>query len=272
MEFGLTGKTGVIAGGSRGIGKAIALELAREGADLVVAARGAEALKETADEISGKTGRKIVPLAFDATDRASCEALIERAAKELGSVNILINSASVPIGSPSATGPIETLDEAALMSDFDIKYMGALRLCRAVLPHMKKAGYGRIINISGGNARVPGNLSGGARNSALVHLSRTLALQYGRDGINVNCIHPGVTRTERTAKVLAERAAKAGTTPEAVERQDFEPGGARSNAIGRMIEAQEIGWLVAFLASEKGRAITGELISPNGGQGNSVYY
>jgi NAD(P)-dependent dehydrogenase (short-subunit alcohol dehydrogenase family) len=272
MEFGLTGKTGVIAGGSRGIGKAIALELAREGADLVIAARTAGDLKASAEEISGKTGRKIVPISFDATDRASCDSLVERAAKELGSVNILVNSASVPIGSPSATGPIETLDEAAFMSDFDIKYMGALRLCRAVLPHMKKAGYGRIINISGGNARVPGNLSGGARNSALVHLSRTLALQYGRDGINVNCIHPGVTRTERTAKVLAERAVKAGTTPEAVERQDFEPGGARSNAIGRMIEAQEIGWLVAFLASEKGRAITGELISPNGGQGNSVYY
>jgi NAD(P)-dependent dehydrogenase (short-subunit alcohol dehydrogenase family) len=272
MEFGLTGKAGVIAGGSRGIGKAIALELAREGADLVIAARGADDLKASAEEISGKTGRKVVPVAFDATDRASCEALVERAAEELGAINILVNSASVPIGSPTATGPIETLDEADFMSDFDIKYMGALRLCRAVLPHMKKAGYGRIINISGGNSRTPGNLSGGARNSALVHLSRTLALQYGRDGINVNCIHPGVTRTERTARVMAERAAKAGTTAEELEQRDFEPGGARSNAIGRMIEAQEIGWLVAFLASDRAHAITGELISPNGGQGNSVYY
>jgi NAD(P)-dependent dehydrogenase (short-subunit alcohol dehydrogenase family) len=272
MEFGLTGKAGVIAGGSRGIGKAIALELAREGADLVIAARGADDLKVSAEEISGKTGRKVVPIAFDATDRASCEALVERAAKELGAVHILVNSASVPIGSPSATGPIETLDEAAFMSDFDIKYMGALRLCRAVLPHMKKAGYGRIITISGGNSRTPGNLSGGARNSALVHLSRTLALQYGRDGINVNCIHPGVTRTERTARVMAERAAKAGMTAEELEQRDFEPGGARSNAIGRMINAQEIGWLVAFLASDRAAAITGELISPNGGQGNSVYY
>lgn len=272
MEFGLTGKTGVVAGGSRGIGKAIALELAREGVDLVVAARGADDLKATAEEIAKATGRKVIPIAFDATDRASCEALIERAAQELGSVNILVNSASVPIGSPSATGPIETLNETDFMKDFDVKYMGALRLCRAALPHMKAAGYGRIINISGGNSRTPGNLSGGARNTALVHLSRTLALQYGRDGINVNCIHPGVTRTERTAKVLADRAAKAGTTPEEIEKQDAKPGAPRANAIGRMIDAKEIGWLVAFLASERAQAITGELISPNGGQGNSVYY
>jgi NAD(P)-dependent dehydrogenase (short-subunit alcohol dehydrogenase family) len=272
LDLGLKGKTGIVAGGSRGIGKAIALELAREGADLVIAARGEAALKASADEIAKATGRKIVPMVFDATDRGSAEALVERAANELGGINILVNSASVPIGSPKATGPIDTIDEDAFLDDFNVKYMGALRLCRAAIPHMKQAGYGRIINISGGNARTPGNLSGGARNAALVHLSRTLALQFGRDGITVNCIHPGVTRTERTAKVLAERAAKAGTTPEEIERQDSLPGAPRSNAIGRMIDAREIAWLAAFLASEKAQAVTGELIAPNGGQGNSVYY
>ena len=81
MEFGLTGKTGVVAGGSRGIGKAIALELAREGVDLAIAARGADDLKATADEIAKATGRKVIPIAFDATDRASCVAVIERAAQ-----------------------------------------------------------------------------------------------------------------------------------------------------------------------------------------------
>lgn len=150
--------------------------------------------------------------------------------------------------------------------------MGALRLSRAAIPHMKKAGYGRIITISGGNARTPGNLSGGARNASLVHLSRTLAMQFGRDGITSNCIHPGITRTERTPELLAERAAKAGTTPEAVEQADYRAGSPRANAIGRMVDAQEIGWLAAFLASEKAAAITGELVSPNGGQGNTVFY
>jgi NAD(P)-dependent dehydrogenase (short-subunit alcohol dehydrogenase family) len=272
MELGLEGKTAVVAGGSRGIGKAIALELAREGVDVVVAARGMGALEESAEEITRETGGKVVPLTFDATDRASAEALIERAAAELGSLNILVNSASLPSGSPSAIGPIDTVDEDAFLNDFNVKYMGALRLCRAAIPHMKQAGYGRIITISGGNARTPGNLSGGARNASLVHLSRTLAMQLGRDGITSNCIHPGITRTERTAGLLAERAAKAGTTAEAVELEDYRPGSSRSNAIGRMVEAQEIGWLAAFLASDKGGAITGELISPNGGQGNTVFY
>ena len=272
MDLGLKGKTAIVAGGSRGIGKAIALELAREGVDLVLAARGEEDLKTSAADIGGQTGRKVVPITFDATERASVDALVESAASELGAINILINSASMPSGSPKAIGPIDTIDEDAFIEDFDVKYMGALRLCRAAIPHMKKAGYGRIITISGGNARTPGNLSGGARNSALVHLSRTLALQFGRDGITSNCIHPGVTRTERTARVLGERAATAGTTPEEIERQDYLPGAPRANAIGRMIDASEIGFLAVFLASEKGKAMTGELLSPNGGQGNSVYY
>jgi len=272
MELGLKGKTAVVAGASRGIGKAIALELAREGVDVVVAARGIGTLEKSAEDIARATGSKVVPLVFDATDRASAEALIERAAADLGSLNILVNSASLPSGSPSAIGPIDTIDEEAFLNDFNVKYMGALRLSRAAIPHMKKAGYGRIITISGGNARTPGNLSGGARNASLVHLSRTLAMQFGRDGITSNCIHPGITRTERTPELLAERAAKAGTTPEAVEQADYRAGSPRANAIGRMVDAQEIGWLAAFLASEKAAAITGELVSPNGGQGNTVFY
>lgn len=272
MELGLKGKTAVVAGGSRGIGRAIALELAREGVNLVIAARSMGALEPTAEEISKETGARVVPLVFDATDRASAEAMIEHAVDDLGSLNILVNSASLPSGSPSAIGPIDTIDEAAFLDDFNVKYLGALRLSRAAIPHMKNAGYGRIITISGGNARTPGNLSGGARNASLVHLSRTLAMQFGRDGITSNCIHPGITRTERTPTLLAERAAKAGKTPEEIEREDYRPGAPRANAIGRMVDAQEIGWLAAFLASDKAAAITGELISPNGGAGNTVFY
>ncbi len=272
MDLGLTGKTAVVAGGSRGIGKAIALELAREGVEVAIAARSIAPLEASAEEITQETGSKCVPLVFDATDRASVDGLIERAATDLGSLNILVNSASLPSGSPSAIGPIDTIDEEAFLDDFNVKYMGALRLSRAAIPHMKRAGYGRIITISGGNARTPGNLSGGARNASLVHLSRTLALQFGRDGITANCIHPGITRTERTPALLAERSKKAGTTPEDIEREDYAAGAPRANAIGRMVDAREIGWLAVFLASDRAEAITGELISPNGGAGNAVYY
>jgi NAD(P)-dependent dehydrogenase (short-subunit alcohol dehydrogenase family) len=272
MDFGLQGKTALVTGGSRGIGKAIARELAHEGVDLVLAARSEVGVTASAREIMAETGRKVVPLTFDTTDTASVNTLVGKAADALGGIGILVNSASAPGGSKSATGSLGTIDDAALLHDFNTKYLGALRACRAAIPHMKKAGWGRIINISGNNARTPGNLSGGARNVALVHLSRTLALQYGRDGITVNCIHPGFTRTERTAALLAERAAALGVTPEEVERQDYLPGAARSNAIGRMVDASELAFVAVFLASDKARTVTGELISPNGGQGNWVYY
>jgi len=272
MDYGLKGKAAIVAGGSRGIGKAIALGLASEGVDLVLAARGKDELEKSAADIREQTGQKVIPLTFDATDRASVEAMVERAANELGKINILINSASAPGGSPKAIGPIDEIDEDQFLFDFNVKYLGALRLSRAVIPHMKNAGYGRIISISGGNARTPGNLSGGARNVSLVHMSRTLALQLGRDGITVNCIHPGITRTERTPKLLAARAAKTGTTPAEIEQQDYAPGAARGNALGRMIDASEVASVAVFLASDKAGAMTGELLSPNGGQGNAVYY
>jgi NAD(P)-dependent dehydrogenase (short-subunit alcohol dehydrogenase family) len=137
---------------------------------------------------------------------------------------------------------------------------------------LKAQGWGRIINISGTNARTAGNLSGGARNVSLVHFTRTLAVQLGRYGITVNCIHPGTTRTERTPGLLAARAAQLGITPEEVERQDFAEGSPRGNSIGRMVDAEEIAYVTAFLASDKAWSVTGELIVANGGTGSAVYY
>jgi NAD(P)-dependent dehydrogenase (short-subunit alcohol dehydrogenase family) len=129
-----------------------------------------------------------------------------------------------------------------------------------------------IINISGTNARNAGNLSGGARNTSLVHFTKTLAVQLGRFGITVNCIHPGTTRTERTPRLLAARAAELGIAPEDVEQHDFAHDSPRGNAIGRMVDAAEIAHVAVFLASDKAWAVTGELIVATGGAGRAVYY
>jgi NAD(P)-dependent dehydrogenase (short-subunit alcohol dehydrogenase family) len=137
---------------------------------------------------------------------------------------------------------------------------------------MKQAGWGRILNISGVNARNAGNLSGGARNASMVHLTKTLALQVGRYGITVNCIHPGTTRTERTPSLLAAQAAKEGITAEEAERRNFSPDSPRGNAICRMVDASEVAFVAAFLASEKSWAISGELIVASGGAGRAVFY
>ena len=260
MDLGLQGKHAIVTGGSRGIGKAIARELAREGVDVAIVARNKEALEATARELGAETNRRILPLAADVTSKEQVDRMVAEAAQQLGGVHILVNSGSAPGGSATATGPIETVVDEDLIEDFNVKYVGALRCSRAVIPFMKTAGWGRIINISGGNARNAGNLSGGARNAGLVHMTKTLAVQLGRHGITVNCIHPGTTRTERTPSLLAARATQLGVSPEEAERQDFSPDSPRGNAICRMVDASEVAFVTVFLASDKAWAVSGELV------------
>ena len=272
MDFGLADKKAFVGGASRGIGKAIALELAREGCDVVIASRTMADLEKAAQEIAEETGRNVIPMAMDATQRDQVDRVMADAAAQLGGLHILVNSASLPGGSASAVGPIETVDEDALISDFDVKYAGALRCARAAIPFLKEQGWGRIVNISGGNGRTAGNLSGGARNVSMVHLTKTMAIQLGQFGITVNCIHPGTTRTERTPGLLEARAAQLGVSVEEAEAQDFAPGSPRGNHICRMVDASEIGFLTCYLASDKAWSVTGEVIAAGGGTGTAVYY
>jgi NAD(P)-dependent dehydrogenase (short-subunit alcohol dehydrogenase family) len=266
------GKHAIVTGGSRGIGKAVARELAREGVDVAIVARTAAELEATARELAAESNRRILPLAADVTSKDQVDRMVAEAAQRLGGLHILVNSGSLPGGSPSATGPIESVVDEDLLHDFNVKYVGALRCSRAVIPYMKKEGWGRIINISGANARNAGNLSGGARNVAMVHMTKTLAVQFGRFGITANCIHPGTTRTERTPNLLAARAKQLGVSAEEAERQDFAPDSPRGNAICRMVDAAEIAYLAVFLASERAWAVSGELLAATGGAGRTVHY
>ena len=272
MDLGLKGKHAIVTGGSQGIGKAIARELAREGVDVAIVSRKKETLEAAAKELSAETGGRVIAIAADVTSKEQVEAMVAKAAEQLGGLHILVNSGSSPGGSASAIGPIETVVDEDLIYDFNVKFVGALRCARAVIPHLKKQGWGRIVNISGTNARNAGNLSGGARNASLVHLTKTLAVQLGRFGITVNCVHPGITRTERTPRLLAARAKELGIDVGQVEKADFAPDSPRGNAICRMVEAAEVAYVTAFLASDKAWAISGELIVASGGQSRSVYY
>ena len=163
MDLGLKGKCALVTGGSRGIGKAIALELAREGVDVAIVARDQDRLAAAATEIAAATGRRIIPFSCDVKDRARVEAMIDDAASQLGGLQILVNSGSAPGGSRTAVGRIETIVDEDFLDDFNVKYMGALRCARAAIPHLQASGWGRIVNISGLNARIAGNMSGGAR-------------------------------------------------------------------------------------------------------------
>src|SRR5712691_4730163 len=272
MDLGIEGKRAIVTGGSLGIGKAIARELAREGADVAIVARTKDTLEAAARELAAETKRRVIPLVADVTSRAQVDAMVAQAAAQLGGLHILVNSGSPPGGSATATGPIESVVDEDLLHDSNVKYVGALRCARAAIPYLKQQGWGRVINISGTNARNAGNLSGGARNGSLVHFTKTLAVQLCRYGITVNCIHPGTTRTERTPRLLAARAAQLGISADDVEKRDFAHDSPRGNAIGRMVDASEIAYLAVFLASDKAWAVTGELVVATGGAGRAVYY
>ena len=263
MDLGLEGKSVIVTGGSKGIGKAIARELAREGADVVICARHSDALKETAKELMLESGRRIVPVLADTRNRESVEQMVEAAIAALNRVDILVNNAAFPGG--LVQGPLSNASEELLLEDINTKVVGYFRCSKAVAPYMKSQRSGRIINIGGLSARQSGLISG-LRNAAIVHLTKTLSDQLGSDGITVNLVHPGSTRTERTDDDFVEQARLEGVAVEDIERRISE-----SIAIRRIVEAKEIGYVVAFLASEKASAITGEVIAASGGCGNAVF-
>ncbi|WP_428908357.1 SDR family NAD(P)-dependent oxidoreductase [Niallia sp. Krafla_26] len=256
MDLQLVGKKALITGGSRGIGKAIARQLALEGVDCTICSRNEEALQETANELRKETGRNIYAITANMGDLHSIENLVNKAAEEMGGIDILINNgARVSGGEPE--GFNEVSDEL-ILKDFEEKFMGYFRCTRAVSPYMKKSGWGRIVNISGTAARTGGSISAGARNVSVVHLTKTSSMELGKYGINVNAVYPGITMTE--------------TTKERIPKTEDLEKIAEGNAINRVVKAEDIANVVTFLVSPLSVAITGDVISVNGGAGSSVYY
>ena len=241
MDLGLAGKVAIVTGGSRGIGRAIAQELAGEGVDVAICARDRKALDEAAKALASATKRRIVSIVCDTTSSKSVQDLVESTLAQLGRVDILVNNASTPGG--MVRGPLAEADEEELLEDINTKVVGYMRCAKAAVPHMRR-GWGRIINIGGLSGRRSGNISG-LRNAAIVHLTKTLADQLGPQGITVNLVHPGATRTERTDAETERRAA--------------------TNAIRRIVDAREIAQVVTFLASTKAANITGVAIDASGG-------
>jgi len=263
MDLGLLDRTAIVTGGSIGIGKAIARELAREGVDVAICARRLNILQETARELEAETGRRIVAIQTDTTSSKSVNLMVKKALTALGRVDILVNNAAAPGG--LVGGSLSDASDEALLADINTKVIGYLRCAKAIAPSMRKQGWGRIINIGGLAARQSGTYSG-VRNLALVHMTKTLSNELGPDGVSVTVVHPGATRTERTAPNFQEQALREGISVQEVEQRV-----ANNLAIRRIVDAKEIGYLVAFLSSPKAEALTGEAIAVGGGVGPAVY-
>ncbi|MEP7057441.1 MAG: SDR family oxidoreductase [Caldimonas sp.] len=267
MDLELRNKRALVTGGSRGIGKAIARALALEGVDVAILARNEQALDATAAELVAATGRKIVAVVADTSDDGQVSGAVAAAVQALGGdIDILVNAAAEPGGyaSPPQLGAISG---DFFQREMDIKVMGYIRCAREVAPRMRERGWGRIVNISGLAARQTGNTVGSIRNVAVAALTKNLADELGPYGINVTVVHPGATRTERTASLLQAQAKAQG-----IAEQDAEKRMADANSIRHFVDASEVADVVVFLASPKSIAINGEAIAVGGGAPRAIHY
>jgi NAD(P)-dependent dehydrogenase (short-subunit alcohol dehydrogenase family) len=266
MDLQLRGKTAFITGGSMGIGKAAALELAKEGVDVAIAARRMPLLEEAAAELRQQAGSgagRILPLTVDTTDMDSVSAAIDKTVEAFGGLDILVNSAAHPGG--LVRSEIDEADPQGLLQDIDIKVIGYMRCSKAAAPHMRRRGYGRIINIGGLTGRGSKQLSG-MRNVAIVHMTKTLSDQLGPHGITVNTIHPGVVETPHIHELYEKEARKQGLSAAEVEANYV-----KATPIRRVLQPEEMGWIVAFLASPRSGSINGESIGCDGGLSRGIF-
>jgi NAD(P)-dependent dehydrogenase (short-subunit alcohol dehydrogenase family) len=258
MDLKLKGKTALVTGGSEGIGKGVALALAREGVDVAICARRKEPLEKTAGEIARETGRKIVAIAADLRKDADAKAFIDEAHKALGRADIMVNNAGSAAG-----GVIEHLTEDDWEKGLQLKFLGYVRCLRYVLPIMVKQGGGRVVNLIGNDGVKPSywEICPGAANAAGQNLTLSLAGQYGKDGISFCAVNPGPVRTERWAGLVDAMARDM-----KIPRADADRLAPASIPMGRIAEVEEVANLVVMLASPLMQMVNGTMIEIDGGQ------
>ena len=266
MDLELKGKSAIITGGNRGIGKAIAKELAREGVNVAIVARDKPALAAAAKEIAGNSGVKVIEISADTGDDAAVKKMVADVAAAFGRIDILVNCAAQAGGQGKPPALAEITNDH-FWGDMNIKVMGYLRTAREVAPHMIKQGSGRIINVSGLAARQTGTIIGSMRNVSVAALTKNMADELGPHGISAVCVHPGLTRTEKTPAVVAAQAKAQGVSEAEIEKRM-----AGRNLARKIITAEEIAYVVAFLASPKAVALNGDVIAAGGGAPGAIHY
>lgn len=263
VDFGLTGKTALVGGASRGIGRAVAIALAREGCNVAVCARTPDALEAMAEEIRQETGVQVLAKACDMAEAEQIENLVKETVAQFKRLDIVVNNAGGP-----PTGTFETLTDDYWEHALEQNLMSVVRTTREALPHLKRAGSGRIINITSVAVKQPIDnlmLSNAAR-LGVVGLAKTLSREVGAEGITVNNVCPGNIATERLISLIEQRASAMGTSLEqAVSVEE-----ARI-PMGFLGTPDDVANLVVFLASEQARYITGTTIQVDGGSTTAVF-
>ncbi|MGH7504262.1 MAG: SDR family oxidoreductase [Longimicrobiales bacterium] len=257
MDLGLQGKIALVAASSRGLGRAVARELAGEGARLVMCARGAGALEEAAAAIREETGADIVDAAADLSDGEGVRRVLDVATQAFGGIDVLVTNTGGPPAGPFESHPLDAW-RAAVRQNLE----SVLELVRGVLPGMKERAWGRIVNITSIAVKQPveGLILSNSIRAAVTGFARTLANEVAPFGITVNNVMPGYTRTDRLEELASRVAQRKGMSHE----RRFE---AWNDEIPmrRLGEPRELAALVAFLASERASYITGTSVPVDGG-------
>ena len=256
------GKLAVITGGSRGIGREIAVDFAKAGAQTVIVSSSESNLAAATKTVAAAGGPAPLAIAVDLKRLEGCQQVLKQVQDKFKRCDILVNSAGA-----TKAGNFVDLPDEAWMDGYALKFFGCVRMCRLFWPLLKTA-QGHVVNIIGGAARTPGaDFSiGGSVNAAMGNFSKSLSQLGKRDGVNVNAIHPGATDTERFGELLDQRSRASGKSIDELRKEATAKDGIR-----RVGKPEDISALTLFLCSEKARHIQGTAIAVDGGATAGYY-
>jgi 3-oxoacyl-[acyl-carrier protein] reductase len=260
MDLGLLGKVAAITGGSEGIGRATAFRFCEEGVRVAICAQREGVLQTTAKEIASATGGEVLAVCADVTTAANCARFIQQTVERFGRLDILVNNAG-----RSSAMPFEEADDEVWQEDIEVKLYGAIRCTRLAIPHMRKQGGGRIINMTTIGGKQPGaqSVPTSVTRAAGINLTKALAHEYAADNILVNTICLGRLKSARWTRRWQAHFSH-------MTLDEFYAMQGESIPLKRLGEAEDVADLVCFLASERGRYITGTAINIDGGLSSVV--
>lgn len=263
MDLGLKDRVAIVAAASKGLGKAAAVGLAREGVRVTILARGKDVLEATAEEIRRETGSEVLAIPADVTREEDVRRAVDETVKKWGRLDILVNNA----GGPPPTSFLE-----ASVDDFrkaiDLNLMSTVMLCKAAVPHMLKQRWGRIVNIVSIAAMqpLPRLLLSNTSRPGVLGLAKTMSNELSKEGITINSVCPASTETDRVKQMVAARMKQTGETEEQV-RADY----AARIPMGRIGRPEELASVIVFLASERASFVTGAAIPVDGGEYEALF-